>query len=141
MLFHPNSNYIATGSTDRSVRLWDVLNGQCVRYLTGHKGVIYALAFENSGRFLASAGSDKRILLWDLAHGHLIAELKGHQDTIYTLSFSRGIEAGILASGGLDDCVNLWDVQGLIEDIDLEELNISHNPSIKYELTLIIPDK
>jgi len=35
--FHPNSNYIATGSSDNSVRVWDVLNGNCVRAFTGHK--------------------------------------------------------------------------------------------------------
>lgn len=35
--FHPNSNYIATGSTDRTIRMWDVLTGNCVRIFTGHK--------------------------------------------------------------------------------------------------------
>ena len=35
--FHPNTNYVATGSTDRSVRLWDVQHGDCVRIFTGHK--------------------------------------------------------------------------------------------------------
>lgn len=35
--FHPNSNYVATGSADRTIRLWDVLTGNCVRILTGHK--------------------------------------------------------------------------------------------------------
>ncbi|XP_069108729.1 uncharacterized protein [Argopecten irradians] len=35
--FHPNSNYIATGSSDRVVRMWDNLTGNCVRILTGHK--------------------------------------------------------------------------------------------------------
>ena len=35
--FHPNGNYLATGSCDRSVRMWDVLNGNCVRIFTGHK--------------------------------------------------------------------------------------------------------
>lgn len=35
--FHPNSNYIATGSSDRTVRLWDVLTGNYVRLMTGHK--------------------------------------------------------------------------------------------------------
>lgn len=39
--FHPNSNYIATGSADRTVRLWDVLNGNCVRIFTGHKVKAY----------------------------------------------------------------------------------------------------
>lgn len=35
--FHPNSNYVVTGSSDRTIRLWDVLTGNCVRILTGHK--------------------------------------------------------------------------------------------------------
>ena len=122
---------MATGSTDRSVRLWDVLNGQCVRYMTGHKATIYVLAFENSGRYLASAGADKKILFWDLSFGYLIAELSGHYDTIYSLSFSRGTEGAILASGGTDDSIVLWDVQTLLDDIDPEEISISQTPSVK----------
>lgn len=35
--FHPNCNYIATGSCDKTVRLWDITSGQCVRVFTGHK--------------------------------------------------------------------------------------------------------
>lgn len=39
--FHPNSNYIATGSSDRTIRLWDVLSGNCVRFMTGHKVIFF----------------------------------------------------------------------------------------------------
>lgn len=127
--FHPNSHYIASGSSDRSVRLWDVANGACVRFMTGHKGPIHALAFSNDGRFLASASADKRVLMWDIAHGHLLAELKGHTDMIYTLTFSR--DGTILASGGIDCSVRLWDVNKLFEEFDIEDLNISHTPTIK----------
>ena len=35
--FHPNGNYIATGSTDRTCRLWDINTGNCVRLYTGSK--------------------------------------------------------------------------------------------------------
>ncbi|XP_037271132.2 TATA-box binding protein associated factor 5 isoform X1 [Rhipicephalus microplus] len=127
--FHHNSNYIATGSSDRTVRLWDVLSGGCVRYMTGHKGRIYCLQFSNDGRFLASAGADCKILMWDIAHGHLLAELSGHTDTIYCLCFSR--DTAILASGGIDNCIKLWDFARLIDEIDLEDLNISHAPTVR----------
>ncbi|XP_013785229.1 transcription initiation factor TFIID subunit 5-like [Limulus polyphemus] len=127
--FHPNSNYIATGSSDRTVRLWDVSNGNCVRYMTGHKGRIYTLVFSNCGRFLASAGGDKKILVWDIATGHLVAELNNHSEALYSLCFSR--DGTILASGGLDYCVKLWDFTKLSEELDLEDLNISHTPNVK----------
>ncbi len=54
--FHPNSNYVATGSTDRSVRLWDLQAGECVRVFQGHATAVHALAFSPDGRLLASAG-------------------------------------------------------------------------------------
>lgn len=127
--FHPNSNYLATGSSDRTIRLWDVSSGNCVRFMTGHKGTVYTLAFSTCGRFLASAGADKKILIWDIAYGHLLAELNGHTDTIYSLTFSR--EGTVLASGGLDNSIKLWDVTKLLDEIDLEDLNISHAPNVK----------
>ena len=127
--FHPNSNYVATGSSDRTVRLWDVLNGQCVRYYTGHKSKIFVLQFTNCGKFLVSAGADKVVLFWHLGHGYLVAQLTGHHDTIYTMCFSR--DSNVLATGGNDDCVNLWDTNKLLEEVDSEEVNISQFPVIK----------
>lgn len=99
--------------------------------MTGHKGTIYCLAFENSGRYLASAGADKKILFWDISFGYLIAELSGHFDTIYTLSFSRGPEGAILASGGNDDSIVLWDIQTLLDDIEPEEISLTQIPAVK----------
>nr|CAD7569457.1 unnamed protein product [Timema californicum] len=127
--FHPNSNYVATGSSDRTVRLWDCVTGNHVRLMTGHKAPIYTLCFSVEGRFLASAGADCRVLLWDLAHGHLLAELTGHTGTVHSLAFSR--DGHILTSGALDCSIKLWDFTKLAEEVSLEDVNISHNPDIK----------
>jgi transcription initiation factor TFIID subunit 5 len=54
--FHPNSNYLATGSTDKTVRLWAVADAKLVRVFPGHKGAVQALSFSPDGKFIASAG-------------------------------------------------------------------------------------
>ena len=56
MRFHPNSSYIATGSGDKTVRLWSVQEGKSVRLLSGHKSSVLALAFSSDGMLLASSG-------------------------------------------------------------------------------------
>jgi transcription initiation factor TFIID subunit 5 len=55
--FHPNSLYLATGSSDWTARLWDVQRGSCVRVFIGHQGAVSSLALSPDGRYLASAGA------------------------------------------------------------------------------------
>ena len=76
--FHPNGNYIATGSTDRSCRLWDVQTGDCVRIFQGHAGTVHALAFSPDGRMLASGAEDGVVILWDIAASRKIKSLLSH---------------------------------------------------------------
>ena len=54
--FHPNGNYLATGSSDMSIRLWSLQDAESKRVLTEHKGMVTALAFSPNGKYLASAG-------------------------------------------------------------------------------------
>ena len=55
--FHPNGSYLATGSSDHTVRLWSVNDGQCMRLLQGHRAPVFALEFSPDGKLLASAGT------------------------------------------------------------------------------------
>jgi len=52
-------------------------------------------------------GADKKLIVWDLNNGSHLCDLSGHTDAVYQLAFSR--DGSILASGGLDNCVKLWD--------------------------------
>lgn len=131
LVFHPNSNYVGSGSSDRSVRLWDCLTGNCVRLMTGHKAAVAVVAFSPDGRFLASGGLDQRVLLWDIAHGHLLGDFSQHTDMLTSLVFSR--EGNVLVSAAVDNQIVLWDFKKFLEDTNLEEVNVTHNPDVATE--------
>ena len=59
-------------------------------------------------------GADKRILIWDVGSASQQCELRGHKDTVYQLVFSR--DGALLASGGGDNTVKLWDVAAFVDD-------------------------
>ncbi|KER20783.1 hypothetical protein T265_10741 [Opisthorchis viverrini] len=126
---HPNVNYLATGSADRAVRLFDVRSGKLVRLYTGHKGSVQALAFSPCGRYLASGGWCGSVCIWDLGTGHQVGQLGGHSaeqprnedastasadssqwltGPVVTLAYNPD-GSGRLAAGGLDGAVRIWD--------------------------------
>jgi WD40 repeat protein len=68
VIFSPDGRYLASGSWDSTVKIWDVQSGKEVQTLRGHAGFIYGLAFSPDGRRLASASGSTRygeIRVWD----------------------------------------------------------------------------
>ncbi|KAF9598276.1 hypothetical protein IFM89_026211, partial [Coptis chinensis] len=106
--WHANCNYIATGSSDKTVRLWDVQSGECVRIFIGHRSMILSLAMSPDGRYMASGDEEGTIMMWDLSSGRCITPLMGHTSCVWTLGFNG--ESSLLASGSADCIVKLWDV-------------------------------
>ncbi|KAL6854437.1 WD40 repeat-like protein [Trichoderma novae-zelandiae] len=110
--WHPNGMYVfsASDETDKTVRMWSVITGACVRVFTGHTEHISALRCAPNGKILASADIAGNIFFWDLVKGTRIKRSRGHgKGGIWSLSFS--VESNILASGGQDGTVRLWDVE------------------------------
>ncbi len=64
--FSPNSNILASGSTDKIVRLWDISTGELQHAFVGHAGGVFDIAFSSDGKVLASA-SIHEINLWDIS--------------------------------------------------------------------------
>ena len=87
MQWHANCNYIATGSSDKTVRLWDVQSGECVRIFIGHRSMVLSLAMSPDGRYMASGDEDGTIMMWDLSSGRCVTPLVGHTSCVWTIAF------------------------------------------------------
>jgi len=112
LTWHPNGAYVFSSSdeSDKSVRMWSISTGTCVRVFSGHTDHITALECAPNGKLLASADVGGSIFLWDIAKGERIKRCRGHgRGGIWSLSFS--VESSVLASGGQDNTVRVWDVE------------------------------
>ncbi|MBM3216929.1 hypothetical protein FJZ36_18700, partial [Candidatus Poribacteria bacterium] len=96
-----------SGSSDKTVRLWDVASRREVAALAGHTSDVLSVSFSPDGRTLASGSDDNTVRLWDVASRREVAALAGHTEPVLSVSFSP--DGRTLASGSYQE-VRLWDV-------------------------------
>ncbi len=104
--FHPQGNILATGSDDKTVKLWDLKTGQEIRTLLGHSWTVVAVAFSPDGETLFSGSWDKTIKMWRVSTGEEIATLDEHFDSVSAIAVSPNGKN--LASGSKDKTIKLW---------------------------------
>jgi hypothetical protein len=99
---------VATGSEDKTARLWEVATGREIAVLPGHEDQVSSVAFSPDGRTLATGSGDKTARLWEVATGKEIAMLRSHEGDVLSVAFSP--DGRIVATGSNDDTVRLWGV-------------------------------
>lgn len=97
---------VVTGSSDRSLRVWDVASGRRLLAVNCHSGCNDLAAA--AGGQLASAHQDGAVRFWDPRAKTLVRELRGlHEDQVTSVSFARGGE--LLLTSSRDDSLCLVD--------------------------------
>jgi WD40 repeat protein len=118
--FSPDGKTLATGSVDKTIKLWDVETGKEIRTLKGHNDSIISVSFSPDSKTLATASADKTIKLWDVKAGKEIRTLEGHKDSIRSVSFSpdgktlasgSGAKTLTTESADTDKTIKLWGVE------------------------------
>ena len=104
----PDSQLIASGSVDKTIKLWR-RDGTEVATLKGHQAIVRSVKFSPDGELIASGGDDGTVKLWR-KNGSLLKTFYGHSAGIWMVAFSP--DGQTIASASVDTTVKLWQKDG-----------------------------
>ncbi len=107
LAYSPNGKFLASGSGDRTIHVWEQESGRLRYVLKGHTGNVRALSFSPDHRYLASGGSDRTSRIWDLQTGQEIQSFSIRFGNIRAIGFSP--DGSTLATVGDGGSLYLWD--------------------------------
>jgi serine/threonine protein kinase len=107
LAYAPRRMLLASGSADKTVRLWNLQSLNLKRRYRGHRDFVTAVGFSPNGRMLAGGALDGRIRIWSTLSSRRLRSLSGHKGRVADLAFAP--DGKLLASASEDGTVRLWD--------------------------------
>jgi WD40 repeat protein len=137
--FSPDGKTLASGSWDKTIRLWNVATKKLLllpKPLAGHFSGVSSLVFSPDGKTLASGSYDNTILLWDVSNENepkrIGRVLSGHTGAVYSVAFSP--DGKMLVSASADGTIRLWEIASG------QELGTLRGYSSTVNSAIFIPD-
>lgn len=105
----PNDSLVASGSQDKTVKLWNSTDLSLRATLKGHRRGVWDCQFSPIDKVLATSSGDKTIKLWSLSDYSCVRTFQGHLSSVLRVRFlSTGLQ---LVSSGADGLVKLWTIR------------------------------
>lgn len=105
----PGNMWFATGSADRTIKIWDLASGKLKLTLTGHISAVRGIAVSDRHPYMFSVGEDKMVKCWDLEHNKVTRHYHGHLSGVYTVALHPTLD--LLMTAGRDAVVRVWDMR------------------------------
>ncbi|HNP94019.1 MAG TPA: caspase family protein [Cyclobacteriaceae bacterium] len=105
----PDSNLVATGSRDKSAKLWELSTGREVRSFLGHEGSINCIDFTSDGKLMITSSGDQTAKIWEVATGKEIFTTPKAFKLLTAAKFSPDDKYFVI--GGYPDEAEVWDLR------------------------------
>ena len=120
-LYHPDGTYFATGSEDKTIKVWHPENHTVLVNFDGNDDAVYSLAYAAGDELIVSGSADNTIRSWRVTvggtsgpeayTGALVREYNGHQGPVYSVDCGMWNNQEIIASGSADTSVIIWNLR------------------------------
>ncbi|EAU92527.1 U3 small nucleolar RNA-associated protein [Coprinopsis cinerea okayama7 len=115
--FCRTNRVLATGSGDKTIKLWSLDDFACIKTFEGHTNSVLRVDFFNAGMQLVSTASDGLVKVWGIQDEECVATLDNHEDKVWALAITP--DEGTVVSGGADSMVTFW--EDCTEETELEQ--------------------
>ncbi|KAJ3321463.1 U3 small nucleolar RNA-associated protein 13 [Boothiomyces sp. JEL0866] len=104
--FSPVDQVIATCSTDKTLKVWNIRDYSCIRTFEGHLNTVLNFSFVSTGLQLLSTGSDGLMKLWNVKDGECVGTFDNHEDRIWAVAVNKG--ESLVFTGSSDSTISIW---------------------------------
>ncbi len=105
--FTPDSKHLISGSWDSSIKIWDILNGQCIKTLIEHVGKVTSVCSSTFGNRFVSTSTDNTIKIWDSESNEVLETIYNSSNSSYQTVFNDKIIATVCD----DSIINFFDAE------------------------------
>ena len=99
---------LASGSNDKTARLWDTETGKEIQRFVGHEGSVRSVSLSADGKRLAYSSGDKTVRLWDTETGRLLAVYPVQDDSLAIQFSQNNREIYVADKGGAIHNLNFY---------------------------------
>ena len=94
LCYSNNGKYIANGTHDGDIEIWDIENIKLLKTLKGHKGIVGSVSFSKDGKRVVSCANDNTIKVWSVGSGELLATILNAPNGEYITYTPEGFFTG-----------------------------------------------
>ncbi|MBC1281095.1 hypothetical protein GNF10_35520, partial [Nostoc sp. UCD121] len=113
----PDRKQLISGSSDNTVKVWNLTTGAEILTFTGHSAPVNTVAITPDGKRVISGSSDNTVKVWNLTTGAEILTFTGHSSPVTSVAIT--FDGKRVISASIVDPIKVWDLESGKEEFTL----------------------